>query len=78
MNAKMVRALQQCPERKRLVREWTDCSNRLSKLEDEKLAAIRNANPDLISFEAKLRVAKAADVEACRAHHQHVNEHECV
>jgi hypothetical protein len=55
MDAKMVRALQQCPDRGRLVREWTDCSNRLSKLEGEKLAAIRNANPDLASFEAKLR-----------------------
>jgi hypothetical protein len=33
MDAKIVRAPQRCLERERLVREWTECSNRLMRLQ---------------------------------------------
>ena len=78
MDAKMVRALHQCPERQRLVREWADCSNRLMALQGEEFAAMRWASSVSAGFAEKIRIAKAADVEACRAYHQHVIKHECV
>ena len=67
-----------CPERERLLREWTDCSNRLMRLQSEEFAAMRTTSSVSASFAERIRVAKAADVEACRAYHQHVNEHGCV
>jgi hypothetical protein len=67
-----------CPEREHLLREWTDCSNRLMRLQSEEFAAMRTTSSVSASFAERIRVAKAADVEACRAYHQHVLEHECV
>ena len=78
MDAKMVRAPQRCLERERLVREWTECSNRLMTLQGEEFAAMRKGDSVTASFAEEIRVAKAADVEACHAYHQHVNEHGCV
>ena len=67
-----------CPERERLLRERTDCSNRLMRLQGEEFAAMRTTSSVSASFVEKIRVAKAADIEACRAYRQHVNEHGCV
>ncbi len=67
-----------CLERERLLREWTDCSNRLMTLQGEEFAAMRKGGSVSASFAERIRVAKAADVEACRAYHQHVIKHECV
>jgi hypothetical protein len=67
-----------CPDRECLLREWTDCSNRLMRLQSEEFAAMENGQSVAASFAERIRVAKAADIEACRAYHQHVNEHGCV
>jgi hypothetical protein len=55
-----------CQERVRLLREWTDCSNRLMRLQDEDLAAMRKGGSVSASLAEKIRVAKVADTEACR------------
>ena len=78
MDAKMVRAPQRCLERERLVREWTECSNRLMRLQGEEFAAMRTASSVSATVAEKIRIAKAADTEACRLYHQHVNKHGCV
>ena len=49
------------PERERLLREWTDCSNRLMRLQGEEFAAMRKGGSVSASFTEKIRVAKAAD-----------------
>jgi hypothetical protein len=67
-----------CLERERLLREWTDCSNRLMRLQDEDLAAMRKGGSVSASVAERIRVAKAADTEACRVYHQHVIKHACV
>jgi hypothetical protein len=67
-----------CQVRERLLREWTDCSNRLMRLQGEEFAAMRKGGSAPASFAEEIRVAKAADTEACRAYHRHVNEHGCV
>jgi hypothetical protein len=67
-----------CQERVRLVREWTDCSNRLMTLQGEEFAAMRKGGSVSASFAERIRVAKMADTEACREYYLHVNEHGCV
>ena len=67
-----------CPDRERLLREWTDCSNRLMRLQGEEFAAMKMASSFSASFVERIRAAKAADIEAGRAYHQHVNGHGCV
>jgi len=47
-------------------------------LQGEEFAAMRKGGSVSASFAERIRVAKAADVEACRAYHQHVIKHECV
>jgi len=69
---------EQCQQRERLLREWTECSNRLMTLQGEEFAAMRTGGSISASFVEKIRVAKAADIEACRTYHQHVNMHGCV
>lgn len=66
-----------CVERERLLQAWTDCSNRVMRLQSEELAAIKNAGTVSAGFAEKIRLARAADVEACRAYHQHVHDHGC-
>ena len=80
MDSTRVRAdvREQCPERERLLREWTDCSNRLMRLQGEEFAAMRKTGLAPARFAGKIRIAKAADVEASRAYHQHVITHGCV
>ncbi len=78
MDAKMVRAPQRCLERERLVREWTECSNRLMRLQGDEFAAMRTANSVSAIVAERIRVAKAADTEACRVYHEHVIKHGCV
>ena len=68
----------QCPERERLLHEWTQCGRRLSKILDEQLAAIKGKVPSLTSFEEQIRLARAAETEACRKYFGHVNTHGCV
>jgi hypothetical protein len=59
----------QYQRRERLMREWTDCSNRLMTLQGEEFAAMRMGGSVSASCAERIRVAKAADVEACRAYH---------
>jgi hypothetical protein len=67
-----------CQVRVRLLEEWTDCSNRLMSLQSDEFAAMKTGGSVSAGCAEKIRVAKAADVEACRAYHQHVNTHNCV
>jgi hypothetical protein len=67
-----------CPERERLLSEWTDSSRRTTKLLDEQLAAIRNADPAFGSFAEKIQLAKNEELDACRAYYGHVDGHGCV
>ena len=69
---------EQCPERERLLREWTQCVRRLAQLLDEHLAAIKKGPVDLAGFEDQIRLARAAETEACRKYFGHVNTHDCV
>lgn len=68
----------QCQQRERLLREWTDCSNRLMRLQGKDFAAMRVTGSAPASSVERIRIAKGADVEACSAYHQHVNTHNCV
>ena len=69
---------ERCPERERLLREWTQCGRRLSKLLDEQLAAVKGQTPSLAGFEDQIRLARAAETEACRKYFGHLNTHDCV
>jgi hypothetical protein len=68
-----------CPEREFLLSLWTDCSNRITGLRDELLAAIRNEDgTGVATLNESIRIAKHAEIDACRAYYGHVNAHECV
>jgi hypothetical protein len=69
---------EQCQQRERLQRKWTDCSNRLMRLQGEDFAAMRTTSSVSASFAERISAAKIADVEACRSYHQHVVKHHCV
>jgi hypothetical protein len=69
---------EQCQKRERLLLEWTDCSNRLMRLQGEEFAAMRVTGSAPASFAMKIGIAKGADVEASGAYHQHVNMHNCI
>ncbi len=47
------------------MREWTQCVRRLAKLLDEHLAAMKKGAADLAGFEDQIRLARAAETEAC-------------
>src|SRR5260370_38161826 len=68
---------EQCPERDRLLREWTQSSRRLAKLLDEHLAAMKRRAADIAGFNEQIRLARAAETEACRKYLGHVNNHGC-
>jgi hypothetical protein len=51
------------PDRERLLREWTGCSNRLMKLQSEEFAVIRTTSSVSASFAVRIRVSKAADIK---------------
>ena len=74
----MAESIDICPERELLLSLWTDCSNRVTRLLDEQLAAIRDAHPGIATLDERIRIAKNTEVEACRAYYGHVNAHKCV
>jgi hypothetical protein len=47
-------------------------------VQDEQLAAIKNADPSLAGFNEQIRLAKTQEIEDCRAYYLHVSQHECV
>jgi len=67
-----------CEERERLLKEWMDCLIRLRLLQGQELASLKMNDPDYRNFESRIQIARAADVEACRAYCQHVDQHECL
>ena len=67
-----------CSERERLLSKWTESSRHLTRVQDERLAAIKNADPSLAGFNEQIRLAKTQEIEACRAYYLHVGQHECV
>jgi len=67
-----------CPERERLLSNWSESSRRVARLADEQFAAIKNADPSLAGLHEKMRLAKTEEVEACRAYYLHVGQHDCV
>ncbi len=66
-----------CSERDKLLSAWTDRSNRLSELEERKLAAINNGDVGFGRFDCKIRKAKETEDQADQAYHRHLNEHGC-
>jgi hypothetical protein len=42
---------EQCPEREKLLREWTQASRRLVKLLDDQLATMKSHAPSFAKFE---------------------------
>ena len=71
-------ASKRCPERERLLHEWTQASSRLVKLLDDQLAAMKRHAPSFATFEEQILLARAAETEACRKYYGHVNTHNCV
>jgi hypothetical protein len=61
-----------CSERERLLSKWTESSRHLARMQDEQLAAIKNADPSLAGFIEQIRLAKTQEIEACRAYYLHV------
>jgi hypothetical protein len=51
-----------CPDREKLLWAWTDSSNRLTRVLDEQLAAIRNGDQTFASFAERIRLAKNAKI----------------
>jgi hypothetical protein len=69
---------ERCFERERLLFLWAECSDRVTKLLREELAAMKSLDHGLASFEDQVRLARAAETEACRKYFSHVNLHGCV
>jgi hypothetical protein len=69
---------ERCLERERLLRDWTECVRRLAKLLEEHPATMKSSESNLAGFEEQIRLARAAETEACRAYHRHVDSHDCV
>ena len=67
-----------CSERERLISKWTESSRRVARLEDERLAALKNADPSVADFTEQIQQAKTEEIEACRAYYFHVCQHDCV
>jgi hypothetical protein len=67
-----------CPERERLISKWSESSRRVAGLADEQLAAIKNTDSNVAGFNERIRLAKAEEIEACRAYYFHVRQHDCV
>lgn len=67
-----------CQEHERLLSHWRDCAERVTKLLHEQLAAMRSSAASLMGFEDQIRLARAAETEACRKYLGHVNMHSCV
>ena len=72
------KVIARCHERERLLLAWTDSSRRLTKLLDEQLTAIKSSAPSFAGLEDQIRLARAAETEACLRYFGHVNTHECV
>jgi hypothetical protein len=66
----------ECSERERLLREWSQCGSRIAKLFEEHPVTMMSGESTHLA--EQLRLAKAAETEACRAYHRHVISHDCV
>jgi hypothetical protein len=51
---------------------------RIAKLFEEHPVATEDTESSSAGFEEQIRLAKAAETEACRAYHRHANSHDCV
>jgi hypothetical protein len=51
---------------------------RIAKLFEEHPVATEDTESSSAGFEQQIRLAKAAETEACRSYHRHVNSHDCV
>jgi hypothetical protein len=69
---------ERCPEHERLLSQWTDCCNRVTNLLHEQLGAMKSGTPTLACFEDQIRLARAAETEACRKYFGHANIHSSV
>jgi len=77
-SAPITEVAEQCPERERLLREWTQCGRRLTNVLDQQLAALKNTDQNSIDLDEEISMAKRAENEACRAYYDHVGSHDCV
>jgi hypothetical protein len=48
------------------MRDWTQCGPRIAKLFDEHPATMKSSESISDGFEEQIRLAKAAETEACR------------
>ena len=66
-----------CQERAQLLCEWTQFGRRLVKILHAQSATVNHTAKSLASFEEQVRLAWAAETEACRKYFGHVNTHNC-
>ena len=69
---------EQCPQRARLLREWTQCGRQLTNVLDEQLTALKNTDQRSIDLDEDISMVKRAENEACRAYYDHLDSHDCV
>lgn len=69
---------ERCSEQERLLSLWTDRSNRVTNLLHDQLDAMKSSTGVFAGFEDQIRLARAAETEACRKYLSHVNIHSCV
>jgi hypothetical protein len=68
---------EQCQERERLLREWTQCGRRLTNLLDEQLVTLKRGAPSLVGFDEQIWLARAAENDARGQYFGHVDTHGC-
>jgi hypothetical protein len=66
-----------CQEREQLLHEWAQCGRRLVKILYAQSATVNHTAKSPASFEEQVRLARAAETEACRKYFGHVNTHDC-
>ncbi len=67
-----------CPERELLLSLWIDSAKRLRELLDWQLDALKSKTSSPPGFGDQIGLARAGEVDACRAYYGHVNAHKCV
>ena len=66
-----------CAEREKLQSAWTDRSNRVVELQEQRLAAVHRGDVSFHRFDSKIQKAQEAEAEAEQAYHVHLDQHGC-
>lgn len=78
MDTPVTEVAERCQERERLLLVWIEYAGRVRTVLDERCAATKDGAPSPAGFEEQIRLAKVAEVEACRSYFRHVNKHDVV